>query len=117
MTGIKTLTKMYDDIVVAVGLMTAYDISHNLKWMLSAIQNEIREQFTWLELNQVVEYGLIDDYVRWVAQDEDSFVCKECHEKVHVVKECNHFGAICNRCCSHKNCTEIEKILLKAWNK
>ena len=102
MTGIKLLTKMYDDIVVAIGIMTAYDISHDLHWTLPAIKNEIKEQFTWLDLDQVVEYGLIDEYVRWVAQGEETFVCRNCSEKKHVVMECNHQGEICNTCCDHK---------------
>ena len=108
---------MYDDIVVAVGLMTAYDISHNIQWVLSAIENEIKEQFTLLELNQVVENGLIDEYVRWIADGEETFVCKECQEKVHVVMECNHFGEICNCCCPHTDCTDIDKELIKGWEK
>jgi len=108
---------MYDDIVVAVGLMTAYDISHNLLWMLSTIKGEIREQFTWIDLDQIVEYGLIEEYVRWIANGEETFVCKECQEEVHVVMECNHFGAICNSCCPHTDCTEIDKELIRNWNK
>lgn len=103
---------MYDDIVVAIGLLIAYDIQHNLQWILSTIQNEIREQFTWLDLDQVVEYGLIDEYVRWVAEGEETFVCRKCSEKKHVIMECNHSGEVCNACCSHSECSEIKLELL-----
>ena len=108
---------MYDDIVVAIGLLIAYNIPHDLKWTLSAIKNEIQEQFTWLELNQVVEYGLIEEYVRWVAQGEETFVCCKCSEKKHVVTECNHSGGVCNGCCPHKDCVEIDKELLSRCKK
>ncbi|MGC9781035.1 MAG: hypothetical protein HZR80_17455 [Candidatus Heimdallarchaeota archaeon] len=100
------------DIAVAVGLLTAYNISNDIHWTLEVIKNEIIDQFTWIDLDQVVEYGLIEEYVRWVADGEETFVCDECQEKVHVVMECNHNGGICNGYCPHKNCTEIDKELL-----
>lgn len=108
---------MYDNIAVASGLLTAYNLSNDIQWTLDVIKNEIVKQFTWLDLDQVVEYGLIGEYVRWIADGEETFACKECKEKVHVVMECNHFGALCNGCCPHKDCTEIDKELLKDWNK
>lgn len=116
-SGIKTFTKMYDDIAVASGLLTAYNLSNDIHWILEAIKNEIIEQFTWIDLSQVVDYGLIDEYVRWVARGDETFECEECLQDVHVVMECNHFGALCNGCCPHTDCTEIDKEFLKEWNK
>lgn len=108
---------MHDDIFKAIVSLDANKISHELQWTLDVIKNEIIDQFTWLELDQVVENGLIKEYVRWVADGEETFVCKECQEKVHVVMECNHFGALCNGCCPHTDCSEIDKEFLSEWNK
>jgi len=112
LTGIKTLTQMYDDIVVAIGLLIAYNIPHDLDWTLSAIENEIKEQFREWELCGIVEHGLIEEYVRFVAQGEETFTCRECSEKKHVVMECNHSDEICNACCSHADCNELKVELL-----